>query len=78
MSIRYSQGDGVNTSLSRLVLYPRSVCVSCLVYGNLPPDGHVLTGTIIIKINVCTRTIPAGLKCPLPSKTISLITWFEA
>ena len=34
VSMRYSQGDGVNTSLSRLVLYPRSVflCVySCLV-----------------------------------------------
>ena len=53
--MRYSQGDGVNTSLSRLVLYPCvSVCsyvsVSCLVHGNLPRHGHVLTGTIIIKI----------------------------
>ena len=27
---------------------------------------------------VCEPTIPAGLKCPRPSKTISLITWFEA
>ena len=30
------------------------------------------------KDDVCTRTIPAGLKHPPPSKTISLITWFEA
>ena len=30
------------------------------------------------KGDVCTPTIPAGLKCPPPSKTISLITWFEA
>ena len=30
------------------------------------------------KDNVCEPIIPAGLKCPPPSKTISLITWFEA
>ena len=30
------------------------------------------------KDDVCTRTIPAGLKCPPSSNTISLITWFEA
>ena len=28
------------------------------------------------KDNVCAPTIPAGLKCPPPSKTISPITWF--
>ena len=50
--MRYSQGDGVNTSLSRLVLYPRSVVV-CEFYHTLldyPQHGHVLFGTIIIKI----------------------------
>ena len=30
------------------------------------------------KDDVCTRTIPAGLKCPPPSKTVSLITRLEA
>ena len=53
--MRYSQGDGVNTSLARLVLYPRSVTVVTafsvfycvpLCY---PRHGHVLPGTIIIK-----------------------------
>ena len=28
------------------------------------------------KDNVCTPTIPAGLKRPPPSKTLSIITWF--
>ena len=76
--MRYSQGDGVNTSLSRLVLYPRVslhvcyiVCVrvtsaarSCAAWDDNNKD------------NVCTPTIPAGLKRPSPSKTISPITWF--
>ena len=51
-SMHYSQGDGVHTPLSRLVLYQRSlstlvfyVCV-LLCY---PRHGHVLYGTIIIK-----------------------------
>ena len=30
------------------------------------------------KDNVCTPSIPAGLKCPPPPKTISLITRLEA
>ena len=31
VSMRYSQGDGVNTSLSRLVLYPRVIMLpTCL------------------------------------------------
>ena len=78
--MRYSQEDGVNSSLSRLTVptYYFYVSVSCLVYGDLPRHGRVLTGTIIIKMNVCTRTIPAGAKCPPPSKTTSPITWFEA
>ena len=85
VSMRYSQGDGLHTPLSRLVLYPLSVVSECLstfvlscVILRYPRHGHVLTGTIIIKINVCTRIIPAGLKRPPPSKTISSITWFEA
>ena len=50
--MRYSQGDGVNTSLSRLTepTCYSYVSASCLVYGNLPRHGHVLTRTIIIKI----------------------------
>ena len=28
------------------------------------------------KDNVCKPNIPAGIKCPPPSKTISPITWF--
>ena len=51
--MRYSQGDGVNTSLSRLVLYPRviilSSVVSCVIL-HYPRHGHVLSGSIIIKI----------------------------
>ena len=50
--MRYSQGDGVHTPLSRLVLYPRSViivviivCV-CVDYAR---HGHVLYGTRIIR-----------------------------
>ena len=61
VSMRYSQGDRVNTSLSRLVYYPRFVsCVQVsydiipgvlflYVYGYLPGHGHVLPGTLIIK-----------------------------
>ena len=75
--MRYSQEDGVNTSLSR-ILYPRVGCTcrlllcvwestvarSCAAWDDNNKD------------NVCTPTIPAGLKCPLPSKTTSLITRF--
>ena len=31
VSMHYSQGNGVHTPLSRLVLYPRSVCLLVLV-----------------------------------------------
>ena len=31
VSMHYSQGNGVHTPLSRLVLYPRSVCVCVCV-----------------------------------------------
>ena len=53
ISMRYSQGDGVHTPLSRLILYPRfSVYVSvlfCCVILDYPRHGHVMYGTIIIK-----------------------------
>ena len=67
--MRYSQGDGVNISLSRLVLYPRLVCsivYKCVVivsgvpflyvYGYFSRHGHVLPGTIITKI-MCVNQI---------------------
>ena len=52
--MRYSQGDGVHTPLSRLVLYPRfsvyvDVIVVVVVCVDYPRHGHVLYGTIIIK-----------------------------
>ena len=64
--MRYSQGDGVNTSLSRLVYK----CV-CLLYwwtgvpflyvdGYLPWHGHVLSRTVIIKIMCGNQIYPQG------------------
>ena len=65
--MRYSQGDGVNTSLSRLVYCSYVQCVVChlywwtgvpflYVYGYLPRHGHVLPGTLTIKI-MCVNQI---------------------
>ena len=34
VSMHYSQGTGIHTPLSRLVLYPRSVCV-CVCYWSV-------------------------------------------
>ena len=63
VSMRYSQGDGANTSLSSLmycayvlVLDLLLSCVIYYVYGNLPWHGHVLPGTIIKKI-MCVNQI---------------------
>ena len=63
--MRDLQGYGVNTSLSRLV-YCTHVCYAgCViisgvpflyVYGYLPWHGHVLLGTLIIKI-MCANQI---------------------
>ena len=74
VSMRYSQGDGVNTSLSKLVLYSRSVCVQlcCIV---LPAARSCAAWDDNNKYNVCTPTIPAGLKRPPPSKTIDNLTY---
>ena len=85
VSMRYSQGDGVHTPLSWLILYPHSgvVSVSVYVYVLLCYLGLPVARSCAVwdnknKNDVCTRTIPAGLKYPPPSKTISSITWFEA
>ena len=63
VSMRYSQGEGVNTFLSRvmyctydkyeyivLVLFSMVVPFLCGVYGYLPWHGHVLPGMQAIKI----------------------------
>ena len=76
--MRYSQGDGVHTPLDWLVLYPRSVLVIVVLCIGLPTARSCAALNDNNKDGVCTRTIPAGLTCPPPSKTISLITWFEA
>ena len=75
--MRYSQGDGVDTSLSRL-LYPRVslLLVSLVCYIVLPAARSCAAWDDNNKDNVCKPSIPAGLKCPLLSKTISHITWF--
>ena len=81
--MRYSQGDGVNTSLSRLVYcthayyvvlvdlcsFPVCEWVSSLARSCANKDANN-------KDNVCKPNIPAGIKCPPPCKTISPITWF--
>ena len=87
MSMRYSQGEGVNTSLSRI-----TYCTHVLVYR--PGVSLVLLGSFPVcvwvpsvarscatkdannKDYVCKTTIPAGMNCPPPSKTISPMTWF--
>ena len=66
VSMRYSQGDGVNTSLSRLMncthVYVCPVLVvvpflSCVLCGYLPWHGYVLPRTQVIKDNVWTPAI---------------------
>ena len=56
--MRYSKGDGVNTSLSRISYCTHSYSCRVLhyVFGNLPRDDHVLLETIIIKI-MCVNQI---------------------
>ena len=79
MSMRYSQGDGVNTSLYRLVLYPRSDVVAVSVFYCslvLPSALSRAVWDDNNKDDVCTQTIPARLKCPSPSTTTLPITWF--
>ena len=56
--MRYSQGEGINTSLSRIIptictsiglVFHRSLPFLC-VYGYLPWHGHVLLGTPVTNI----------------------------
>ena len=63
--MRYSQGYGVNTSLSRLVYCTHVYYAGCViisgvlflyVYGYLSWHGHVLPGTLIINI-MCANQI---------------------
>ena len=79
--MRYSQGDGVNTFLSSLmycahVLVFKSLVVCYIVCARVKSAARsCVAWDDNNKDNVCTPNIPAGIKCPPPSKTISLITW---
>ena len=83
VSMRYSQGDGVNTSLSRITYCTHVVCSSSLVLCSFPVCVWVssvarssTTKDADNKDYVCKPSIPAGIICPPPSKTISPITRF--
>ena len=84
ISMRYSQGDGVNTSLSRITYCTHVVYTSpSLVLCSFPVCLWVssvarscATKGANNKDNVWKPSIPAGINCPPPSKTISPITWF--
>ena len=76
VSLRYSQGDGVNTSLSRLVYCTHVFNSVCLLYwwtgvpflyvnGYLPWHGYVLLRRLIIKI-MCVNQINLQDKVPAP------------
>ena len=65
VSMRYSQGEGVNTSLSRITYCTHVVVYDCLLFscvrflyvcGYLPWQGHVLPRTLIIKV-MCVNEI---------------------
>ena len=62
VSMCYSQGDGVNTPLSRLMYCTRELrslvvpFLPCVLCGYLPWHGHVLLGTKVIKI-VCVNQL---------------------
>ena len=63
------------------LLYPRSLVYKWskfvylyTCYSGLPSARLCAVKDENNKVNVCTPFIPAGLKCPPPSKTISLIT----
>ena len=84
--MRYPQGDGVNTSLSRLVYCTHVYCQVPLVsvdWCSFPICVRVssvarpcATKDAKNKDNVWKLNVPAGINCPPPSKTISPITWF--
>ena len=54
------------------------LCLSVYCSIGLPSARSCAVWDDNNKDSVCTPSIPAGLKCPPPSKTISLIIWFEA
>ena len=69
VSMRYSQGDGVNTSLSGLMYYPRVVLVYGIrlrsfldpfFCGYLPWHSLVLPGTQVIKIMCVNQLYQQG------------------
>ena len=81
--MRYSQGDRVNTSLSRLVycthVYNITLLsvVSCVVFIGMSSVARSCAARDANnKDYVCKPNIPAGIKCPPPSKIISPIIWF--
>ena len=75
--MRYSQREGVNTSLSRITYCTHVVvffffsctCVPFVARSCATKDANY-------KDNVWKPSIPAGINCPPPSKIISPITWF--
>ena len=81
LSMRYSHGEGVHTSLSRIT-YCTHVLVYCSVSFLSCMCVVIFRGTTCAnkdannKDDVCKPNIPAGLNRPPPSKTISLTTWF--
>ena len=84
VSMRCSQGEGVNTSLPRIVYCTHVVCPSVgpsILYRSFPVCLWVssmarscATKDANNKHYVCRPTIPAGLNRPPPSKTISHVT----
>ena len=76
----YSQGGGVNTSLSRITYcthvlvylcsFPVCLWVSSVARSCATKDANN-------KDNMWKPSIPAGINCPPPFKTISHVTWFE-
>ena len=77
ISMRYSQGDGVNTSLSRLVYCTHVYCFVLVDWCSFPVCEWVCSVArrcaskdASNKDNVWKPSIPAGINCPPPSKTI--------
>ena len=78
VSMRYSQGGGVNTSLSRLMYCAHVVCslvvpFLCVVWLSSVVRSCA-TRDASNKDNVCKPTIPTGINRPPPSETISYVT----
>ena len=81
VSMRYSQGKGVNTSLSRTVYCNHeSYIILCRSFPVCEWVCSVARSCATKDANnkdyVYKPSIPAGINCPPPSKTTSPITWF--